>query len=532
MREREFHLCREPWVCVMEQNYHIKKVTLEEVFFYAEKYRSLAGETESQNFAILRFLLAILHTVFSRKNENGELVKIDSAKEARRRWKAIWEKGRFPEDPIRDYFAAWEDRFWLFDPEYPFYQVPGIQGTNNPAKKMNGALVESGNEKRIQLFSMRSGRKKNELNYDEAARWLVYLQAFDDTAAKKPSPKLCLVGSIGIVAAKGNSLFETLMLNLTLLKDGQELWGEEKPSWERDEPSSEKLKEVPIPDNQAELLSLQCRRILLHREDDLVIGYTETAGEYIERESAFAEQMTFWNVKKGGKDIEQYFPRRHDSSRQMWRDFSVLLGAGGRMPGVVSWVAMLQSKKIFPKDRFVTFKIVGVEYGNRTCGVVDEYSDSLEIHASILDDLGQKWKNIVMNEIEFCDRMAVIVGRLGRDLDKASGGNGTGAEKRTKEQAYYRLDLPFRQWLLQVDPEQNLEEEKKYRMEWRKISRTIIINLGKELVDQAGKSAIVGRVSKEKINKKEIERHYSVPEAFNYFLYQINKGKNEMEASR
>lgn len=216
-----------------------------------------------------------------------------------------------------------------------------------------------------------------------------------DTAAKKPSPKLCLVGSIGIITVKGDSLFETLMLNLTLLKDGQELWGEAKPSWERKKPSTQKLEEIPIPDNQAELLSLQCRRILLHREGDIVVGYTEAAGEYIEKESAFVEQMTFWSLKKKGKDIEQFFPRLHDSSKQMWRDFSVLLGNSSRMPGVVSWVKKIQSKKLFPKTRFVKFRIVGVEYGSMNCGVVDEFSDSLEFHASILDDLSQNGRTLL-----------------------------------------------------------------------------------------------------------------------------------------
>lgn len=521
MSKREFHLCREPWICVMEKNYHIKKVTLDEVLLHAEQYRDLAGETESQNIAILRFLLAVLHTVFFRQNEDGKWDKIESLKEARRRWKAIWEKGNFPKEPIQNYFSEWEDRFWLFDTEYPFYQVPGIQGTENPAKKMNGAVVESSNK--IQLFSMRSGSKKNELNYDEAARWLVYLQGFDDTAAKKPSPKLCLTGSIGIVIAKGESLFETLMLNLTLLKDGQELWGEAKPSWERETPSAEKLKEIPIPDNQAEILSLQCRRVLLHREGNIVTGYTEAAGEYIERESAFAEQMTFWNVRKKGKTVEQYFPRQHDSSRQMWRDFSFLLGNSGRMPGVVSWVTMLQKNRIFSKNRFIKFKIVGVEYGSMTCGVVDEFSDSLEFHAGILDDLGQKWKKIIMNEIERCDSLAQIVGKLGRDLEKAVGGDGSSIEKRVKEQAYYRLDIPFRQWLFQIDPEQNLEEQNQYRRKWKKTSETIIKNLGKELVDQMGGTAVIGRSIKEIINKKEVERHYSAPEAFNYFLYQLSQ---------
>ena len=521
MKESEFHLCKEPWICVMGKDYQIKKVTLVEAILHAEQYRDLAGETETQNIAVLRFMLDVLHTVFFRCTAEGKLEKIDSAKEAFKRWKAIWDRGSFPEKPVQDYFSKWENRFWLFDSQYPFYQVPEIQGTENPVKKMNGEVVESNNK--IQLFSMRSGKEKNELRYDEAARWLIYLQAFDDTAAKKPSPKLCLVGSIGIITVKGDSLFETLMLNLTLLKDGQELWGEAKPSWERKKPSTQKLEEIPIPDNQAELLSLQCRRILLHREGDIVVGYTEAAGEYIEKESAFVEQMTFWSLKKKGKDIEQFFPRLHDSSKQMWRDFSVLLGNSSRMPGVVSWVKKIQSKKLFPKTRFVKFRIVGVEYGSMNCGVVDEFADSLEFHASILDDLSQKWQNIIMTEIERCNRLALIVGQLGRNLEKAIGGDGISAEKRTKEQAYYRLDIPFRQWLLQIDPEQNLEKEKQYRMEWKKMSNTIIKNLGKELVDQVGSIAVAGRTVKEKINKIDVERHYSAPEAFNIFLHLLGQ---------
>ena len=275
--------------------------------------------------------------------------KIDSAKEAFKRWKAIWDRGSFPEKPVQDYFSKWENRFWLFDSQYPFYQVPEIQGTENPVKKMNGEVVESNNK--IQLFSMRSGKEKNELRYDEAARWLIYLQAFDDTAAKKPSPKLCLVGSIGIITVKGDSLFETLMLNLTLLKDGQELWGEAKPSWERKKPSTQKLEEIPIPDNQAELLSLQCRRILLHREGDIVVGYTEAAGEYIEKESAFVEQMTFWSLKKKGKDIDPVL--QHNKAK------NIALAAAKLMWEEVKRGLDGESKKVHPA-RFALCEAVNI----------------------------------------------------------------------------------------------------------------------------------------------------------------------------
>ena len=355
---------------------------------------------------------------------------------------------------------------------------------------------------------MRSGRKKDELNYDEAARWLVYLQAFDDTAAKKPSPKLCLVGSTGVVVAKGNSLFETLMLNLTLLKDGMELWERTKRSWEREKPSEEKLKEVPVPDNQPEILTLQCRRLILHRENGIVTGYTEAAGECIEKESAYSEQMTFWTIRKKGKNVERYYPKMHDKSRQMWRDFSVLLGNSGRKPGVVSWVSLLQSKGIFPKDRFVTFKIVGVEYGSMTCGIVDEFSDSLEFHASLLDEVGVVWQRKISDEIARCDQLASAVGCLGQNLDKAVGGDGKSAKENAKEQAYYRLDISFRQWLLQVRTEIKISKSRTsiVRTE-RKISKDIIKNFGRELVEQAGMSRpLLVESSSEKIKNKDVEK--------------------------
>ena len=97
------------------------------------------------------------------------------------------------------------------------------------------------------------------------------------------------------------------------------------------------------------------------------------------------------------------------------------------------------------------------------------------------------------------------------------------AGNRAKEQADYRLAIPFRQCLGNICPEQNLEEQKAYRVSWRRTSADIIRNLGRELVNQAGNAAIVGRYVKEKIKNKETEHHYSAPEAFNYFLNQIRK---------
>ena len=42
METREFHLCREPWIYVMEQDYQVKEVTLIDALVNSDKYRGLA----------------------------------------------------------------------------------------------------------------------------------------------------------------------------------------------------------------------------------------------------------------------------------------------------------------------------------------------------------------------------------------------------------------------------------------------------------------------------------------------------------
>jgi CRISPR system Cascade subunit CasA len=158
------------------------------------------------------------------------------------------------------------------------------------------------------------------------------------------------------------------------------------------------------------------------------------------------------------------------------------------------------------------------------CGVADEFSDTLDIHASLLDEIGRTWQIYILNEIERCDKLANAVGLLGLRIDRAAGGDGKSAEEQAKEQAYYRLDVPFRQWLMQVDPEQDAEEQSSIRMKWRNTAVEIIKKLGRELVDKAGSNAIAGRNVTEKIKNNETKTiHYSVPEAFNLFLYQISQ---------
>ena len=86
-----------------------------------------------------------MFTVFSRVNEVGEPEPLEDEEAALERWGALWELKHFPEQPIRDYLEQWKDRFWLFHPERPFWQVPEAK-IGSPFKggkllKMKGITV-------------------------------------------------------------------------------------------------------------------------------------------------------------------------------------------------------------------------------------------------------------------------------------------------------------------------------------------------------------------------------------------------------
>ena len=117
----------ERWVRVRGQDYTVQEVSLPDALLHAHEYRDLAGELPTQDAAMLRLLLAVLHTVFSRVDENGTPAPFEETDDALIRWEGLYRLGHFPEAPIRAYLEQWRDRFWLFHPERPFWQVPEEQ---------------------------------------------------------------------------------------------------------------------------------------------------------------------------------------------------------------------------------------------------------------------------------------------------------------------------------------------------------------------------------------------------------------------
>lgn len=509
MEQMEFNLLDEPWIRVMTEDCTVVERSLMQVLLNSHRYQRLAGELPTQDVALLRLLLAILQTVFYRVDPEGEDDPIEDRAAAIRRWQALWNAGRFPVQPIRTYLEIWKDRFWLFHPEHPFYQVPAAAvGTKFKASKLNGELSESAHKMR--LFPLRDGEEKETLSYAEAARWLVTLIGFDDSAStkKETGTGTGWLGDRVNVYAIGENLFETLMLNLVFLKDGRYVWAENMPAWEQPTMTTAKKREIPLPDNQAELLTLQSRRLILSREENRVTGFSSTGGDFFGKEgrvNAFSEQMTLWRAGKTPKNaVPQFVPAPVDPWRQMWRDFEVILGRreDTHIPGVVAWLTELRRKNVIPR-KYVHITSVGVTYDSKKGSIADIVSDHLDFQMSLLDAAGELWIVLVGGEIHLIDKVARALGALAEGLYLAQGGQLDGAGKKARQSQrdegmrllYAAVDLPFREWLAHIGAQHEDDENTRAQEQqcWRSIVFRIADNLGREMVRDAGTAAFTGR---------------------------------------
>ena len=538
MNDTEFNLIDEPWIKVIDDKCNVTEVSLKDVIVNAHEYKALSGELPTQDVAVMRLILAVLHTLISRYDEYGDKNALeDDETDALERWKAWWDNKKFPEKAVSDYLEKWHERFWLFHPERPFFQVAGLKlGTDYDSPKLNGEISESGNK--IRLFSSYSGNDKAVLSYSQSARWLLYLNAYDDVSSKPtkegkakaggslPSTGVGWLGKLGLIYLKGNNLFETLMLNLIMINK-DEVQYIQKPIWEKETISDKERIEIEMPDNLAELYTVQSRRIILNRKDNKIIGFKLLGGDFFEKENAFFEPMTVWRIPKNDKNKnDPTTPKRHDSSKQMWREFSVIYNDEksedkNKRSGVLNWYCNFLCDCI-PENYMIQTTIASVEYGDKDFFVKNVFSDSLTMHSALLSELGANWRNDIEKEIKKCEELAGKTGRFAQELYISSGGSNSTKDKHyneipntAKEQLYYRLDMPFREWLRSINPNCDDREKKEMLEKWQNTAKSIALKYADELVSEQPETAIIGHT----IDNKT----YSSPEALNIFKGEVKK---------
>lgn len=531
MKTAEFNLLQEPWLLALDVNGRPMQLSLLDCLAKAHLLKELAGELPTQDFAILRLLLSMLHAAFGRQVDGTHLpipgqAQVRYPEDLLDRWQLLYQAGQLPMQVLEPFLQTYQDHFFLFHPTRPFYQIPRPdRATEYGAAKLNGALSESSNKAR--LFPDRTGQAKAGLSFAEAARWLVHLNGYDDTSAKAserggkfPSVGAGWLGKLGAVYARGETLFETLLLNLVLQTGEGGFWSSEQPAWALQKPRVAERSQIPVPDNPSQLLTLQSRRLSLHREGDQVVGFSLLGGDfYGEADEVFIEQLTLWNRRaKPEEGKRDYDPRRHDSARQLWRDLPALLAdRQGHRPGVVSWLATLRQEGLLNRD-FLQFQTTGISYADKDFFANDVLQDSLSFSTDILQQGGEQAVYAALAQLKSAEAMVGELGNLARNLAQAAGEReGKGAREAAMEQGYHALDLPYRRFLAGLMPlagDAVLAAE----LAWQQQAKAIIRDLGQGLISQAGPAAFVGKVVK--VGGKE--RLVTAAKAYSWFLHQIN----------
>ncbi|MFG2245795.1 type I-E CRISPR-associated protein Cse1/CasA [Spirillospora sp. NPDC048823] len=504
-----FDLTRRPWLPVLRTDGTGDVLSLREVFAQARTLRRIVGDLPTQEFALIRLLLAILHDAIDGPQD------LDA-------WEELW-SGDLPLEQISEYLDEYHERFDLIHPQTPFLQTPSLHTAKDEVSSLDKIVADVPNG--APYFTMR-GRGVERLDFAEAARWLVHAQAFDTSGIKSgavgdPRAKggkgypqgVAWAGNLGGVLAAADDLRETLLLNLvafdtkTLRVDPSN----DRPIWTREVPTARPMDEAEAarrPYGPRDLYTWPSRRIRLHFDEDGVLGVVLAYGDSLPARNMHAyEPMTAWRrspaQEKKLKETQVYLPRVHDPTRSAWRGLGALIagkaeGAAQRQeaaeivrPRILDWLARLTIEGPLTQSRLLRARLIGAVYGTQQSIIDEVIDDEVAMPVVLLHDQDSELGIEVIDAVSDAETAVRILGDLAVDLARAAGDAAEPRKDAAYDLGFGTLDGPFRDWLAALKPE---DDPRLARAAWQKVARAKIRTLGEELVNAAGETAWQGRV--------------------------------------
>ncbi|MFW6186703.1 MAG: type I-E CRISPR-associated protein Cse1/CasA [Actinomycetota bacterium] len=519
-----FNLIDEPWILCRLVDGTTAELSIREIFARAPAVRRVAGELATQDYAVLRILLAI----FWRAHVDDDLVA-GPRPDARRWWLELLRRAPDGPDPcVDDYLAEVHDRFWLLHPEAPFLQVADLRTGKGEHFGAARILVDSESE----YFAQRVASGAESLSPAEAARWLVHAHAFEYSGIKSGAvgdPRVKggkgypigtgWAGSTGGVVLHGSTVGQTLVLNTPadlLVGDRAE---RDFPAWERP-PAAAAPRPTEHPDGPCDVLTWQSRRIRLFAGGDgpadRITGVLVANGDRIEAKNQFADPMTAYRYSRNQSSKAQtvHMPQTHDPVRTLWRGVGPLLqregateagraGSGDtapKPPRTVRSLARFTADEALPTGTSVDVELVGAVYGTQSAVVTDVVHDRLTVELGLLTAQGEELTRLVVDAAETTTAATSALGSFAGMLLQAAGGD-YAYQGGTAEAVLHGLDTRFRAWVrglsLGVSPEQ-------VREQWHRTVRWVIRERAGEMITGAGQRALIGRTVVDRNGKEQL----------------------------
>lgn len=557
----KFNLLDEPWISVVYLDGHVVDVSLLELLTHASEIREISGDIPQQTLPLLRLALAVLYRSYS------ELYDFDGTNDQKMLvWETIWKQGRFDVPALAEaYLGSVHDRFYLLDDKAPFMQVAGLRYVGKKEYDGVDELIADIPKPDKFLFSMRAKGSTKDVSFAEAARWLVFMQAYGVGGIKTPvvgnthinkgkvyPPKGSVgtgwLGAIGGTFLEGKTLFETLMLNWCLVGDansgGTTFIGSDDDTapWDR-EPAQADIVIRDEPRGPVDLLTWQSRRIRLipDAEERKIVGVICCYGDVLTAVNKQAyEMMTAWRTsvpqqKKLGLPSPPFMPKTLDPSKALWRSLEPMLKKGddNLRPGVISWVDRIEQKLddhggVLPS---VVIHTQSMTYGTQSSVYVDGIDDKLDIDAALLRPDAPETKEIIGSIFRVVQALEQAVYELTvfvRRIRTAGGNRSNGASVAAddiREHAYGMLDAMSRRRISHFTPGCDIPV---YEQEWKQEAHRLLQRIGKSYVsdDSAGS---VFREFQDGNSKKGA--HMSAASACNRYFAELTKCLGPLEIS-
>ncbi len=395
-----YNLLTEPWIPVLDRKNRFIEQGIVDVLLNAPDLVAISDPAPPIEFGILRMLTAFVMDAW--EVENGDdVIRLLNA-------------GKFDRDTIDNYVSRWGNRFDLFQPEHPFYQVPAT-GVDPKETEPVARLLQHIPAGNFTTFFHHVPAASQAFSPAVCARGLCTIPSFMTAGGRGYAPSINGAPP-WYVEVVGRSLFETLILNIC----GKELptnIGTTPPVWRSDEEV-----QAGAEINQFSLLqglTWQSRRVHLFPAEGGRCTYTGKPSNTLVREIAYSggyKARGSWTDPQVAYEIgsKGANPLRPKEGRVIWRDIGPLMLLRQRdytnsqkkvsyeRPVVVQQYIELQRESHLPKTADLIIKV----YGLRTdkMKIFEWHTDQLALPLDVaLNDRAGKQIQEAMEHAETCD---------------------------------------------------------------------------------------------------------------------------------
>ncbi len=332
-----FNLIDEKWIPVRYPSGERDELGIRDTLLRAKEIATIEDASPLVVAALHRFLLAVLYRALEGPTD------IDQAK-------VLFRDG-LPGERIAAYLENWRERFWLFDEEYPFGQIPTFEPKTWRAWTVLAAEHNADNAK--VLFDHVDVGAPGTISCAEVARWILATQTFSVSCGKSELSHTGTAPSAtaAMVLPLGRDLHDTLLLSL--VPENREIFSADLPLWERSPEILENLKAGTErgTDGFADRYTWRTRSIRLESSDSGRIGKLAFASGVGNSSINQTDPMLGYRIDDTRGKLPIQF-----RDRGFWRDFDSLLpDASNLAPQVIEHATALtrSNRERFPKSVMV-----------------------------------------------------------------------------------------------------------------------------------------------------------------------------------